>query len=130
MGKIKVDVCKNTDGNVYLEQNNQVVTSITIKGDKDLEIGIGNGFGAAAQVDSLTLYNLSGGGKGTAIGTWSRSNPSSQPSTYVSISGDGNGILVEDTNTVADQDVFFSVTATDNGQSYDTDPELIIKKKG
>ncbi len=130
MGKIKVDICKETDGSVYLKQNNQVVTSITIKNDKDLEIDVGAGFSSAATVESMTLYNIVGGAKGTPIGTWTRTAPTAQPSACVDISASGNSIVVVDTNTTADADVFFSVTAKDGGQSYPTDPELIIKKKG
>jgi len=131
MSKTTIKMHKKSDGTVWLGKDGKKVDSVTINKDKDLEIKVSSDFSSAAQITGLTLYNTDGDhGKGTSIGTWLRTAPSTQPSAAVDVSIDSNGVLVADSNTgTEDDDFFFSATCTDNGTAYSTDPELIVKKK-
>ncbi len=109
--------------------NGKVVTSVTIKKNQDMVINIGTGFGTTAYINSFSLFTEVSGTKGTTIGTWNRTTPTIQPSTEMSITTNGTtGILVTDTDTVTDDQVFFAVQVTDSGTVYTTDPELKVKK--
>lgn len=131
MSNIKLDVQRDASGNVALYKNKKVVTLVEIKKDVNMEVDIGSGFNPGATVSAFSLFTNTSGAKGSIIGTWSRSAPSTQPSTEVSIAASGAAaIVVTDTDTTVDEEMFFfSIQVTDGAATYDTDPELRVKKK-
>jgi hypothetical protein len=130
MSNVQLNVRRDANGNVALYKNNQEVTSVEIKKDVSMQIGVGDGFTAGANVASFSLFNNVSGAKGTAIGTWSRTNPTVQPSAEISIAADGAAaIVVTDTDTkTVDELFYFSIQVQDGTTTYDTDPELKVKK--
>lgn len=131
MSNIKLNVQRDANGVVALYKNNKAVTSVEIKKDVDMEIDVGDGFGAAARVSAFSLFTNVNGAKGAGIGTWTRQAPTVQPSTEIAIAANGDaGVKVTDTDTTVDEELFFfSVQVTDGAAVYDTDPELKVKKK-
>jgi len=125
-----LDVNLDSQGNANLTKDDKIVTLVEIEKNKDMEINIGTGFGGTALISGFKLYNNSGGNKGSIIGSWYRINPGSQPSSEISIAtSGGKSIQVTDTNTLADDALFFfGVEVTDDGTVYPTDPELRVKK--
>ena len=132
MSNVKLDVRRDSNGHVALFKNNKEVTSVEIKKDVNMEIEIGTGFTTGAAVSSFSLFTNVSGGKGTPIGTWNRNNPTAQPSTEIAIAPDGAAaIVVTDTDTKnVDELFYFSIQVTDGTATYDTDPELRVKKLG
>ena len=125
-----LDVNLDSQGNANLTKDGKIVTLVEIEKDKDMEINIGTGFGSAALISGFKLYNNISGNKGSIIGSWYRIDPSSQPSSEISIAtSGGKSIQVTDTNTLASDALFyFGVEVTDDGTVYPTDPELRVKK--
>jgi len=131
MSTMNLTIDKDSNGNAILMKNSQTVTTITIKNDKNMNIDVGAGFGTGAFICSFKTFAEVNGAKGSLTGTWNRSVPNTQPSTEFSIATSGTtGILVTDTDDVADDQMFFSVQVDDGGTIYDSDPELKVKKIG
>ena len=124
------DVQRDANGKVLLYNDQMVVTLVELKKDVNMEVEIGSGFNAGAQVSGFSIFYNSKGNKGTLIGTWNRGTPSFQPSTEVSVAAKGAAaILVTDTDTTVDEEMFFfSIQVTDGKLTYDTDPELKVKR--
>ena len=132
MSNIKLTAECDEKGTMALYKNKKVVTKVKIQKDVNMEIGVGEGFDGGAKVSAFSLFENINGAKGKSIGTWTRTKPSDQPSTEISVDEDGPAaILVTDTDH-QDYDglFFFSVEVTDDNASYDTDPELQVKKLG
>lgn len=127
---ITIQINHDNKGKVTFSENGTTPGQLEISSDQNLAIQLGNGFtGNGAQITSMELFTDVNHGKGTSIGSWERNSPSSQPSAELSITENGNNILVNDTNsTGADDCFFFAVTATDGTKSYSSDPELRVKK--
>jgi hypothetical protein len=134
MSKTTITIQINHDdkGNVTFTENGSTATQLEISSDQNLAIQLGTGFsGKGAQITSMELFTDVNHAKGTVVGTWQRVSPSNQPSAELSITENGNNILVNDTNTTsADDCFFFAVTATDGTNSYSSDPELRVRKTG
>lgn len=129
METIQLLVNLTSTGTVTLTKDGKIVTTVTIEKDKDMAISIGTGFGKTAFVSTFSIYHETSGSKGTIIGSWNSTTPSSQPSNEMSVATFGNtGIMITDTNTVADDTVFFSVQVKDGSNVYNSDPELKVKK--
>lgn len=131
MSNVVLKVQRDAKGKVVLYNNQMVVTLVELKKDVNMEVDIGSGFNAGAQVSGFSLFINDNGTKGSLIGTWNRGTPSFQPSTEVSVAAKGAAsILVTDTDTTVDEEMFyFSIQVTDGKLTYDTDPELKVKKK-
>lgn len=134
MSKSTVTIQINHDnkGNVTFTENGSTAGQLEISSDQNLAIQLGTGFsGNGAQITKMELFTDVNHGKGTSIGSWQRTSPSSQPSAALSITENGNNILVGDTNTTtADEYFFFAVTAYDGTNTYSSDPELRVRKTG
>jgi len=130
MSNVKLNVKRDAAGTVALFKNNKEVTSVEIKKDVNMEIEIGTGFNTGAQVSAFSLFNNVNGTKGSFIGTWKRMTPTDQPSPELFIETEGStAIQVTDTDSKSvDALFFFSVQVTDGKATYDTDPELRVKK--
>jgi len=126
----KIKINHDGNGNVTFTQNGQTPSNLEISGDNNLEIKLGTGFsGSGSKVTQMEVFTDVDHGKGNSLGTWLRSDPTTQPTTDMVISKKGHHIMVDDNNsTGADDLYFFSVTATDGTNEYSSDPELRVKK--
>lgn len=129
---ITIQINHDSQGKVTFSENGTSPGMLEISGDQNLAIQLGTGFsGKGAQITSMELFTDVNHGKGSSVGSWQRTSPASQPSTALSITENGNNILVDDTNTSgADDYYFFAVTATDGTKTYSSDPELRVRKTG
>jgi hypothetical protein len=128
MGTTNINV-NLVNGSATTDQNG----AVTLDKDNDVTISVGSGFAGKTKVSALTLYEWDenkGNGQGSLIGSWTRANPTSQPSTDVSVDTDGDNIRVTDTDTVADTRFCYTATVNDSTGDHTTpDPELVVKKK-
>lgn len=134
MSNVTIDARLGADGKAYLYgSNNKIVTQVEIKKNTNMEITIGTGFSPTAAITKFTLYDVNADGtKNTAsvVGTWNRSAPTVPASTEISIAAkDAGAIEVTDTDSQPNDELFFfSITVTDGGSHYDSDPQLKVKK--
>jgi hypothetical protein len=130
MSNVKLNVKRDASGHVALYKNKKEVTSVEIKKNVKMKINIGDGFNAGATVSSFSLFENVRGTKGNDIGTWDRTNPATQPSDEIDVAADGAAaIVVTDTDrSTVDELFYFSIQVTDGKKTYDTDPELKVKR--
>jgi polyribonucleotide nucleotidyltransferase len=126
----KIKINHDEEGNVSFTENGKALGDLEISSDKNLEVKLGTGFsGQGAAITAMELFTSVSGTKGTSLGTWERSDPTTQPNADVKIVKTGHHIVVNDTNSTNDDDTFFfSVTATDGTRPYNSDPELKVRK--
>ncbi|MDX2474216.1 MAG: hypothetical protein QNL91_10945 [Candidatus Krumholzibacteria bacterium] len=122
----------DTKSDLY-DNNNKIVTQVEIKKNTNMEISIGSGFSSAAEITSFTLYPvLADGTKDAAhpIGTWNRATPGTPASTEITVAATASGAIeVTDTDSQPNDELFFfSITVTDGGVPYISDPQLKVKK--
>lgn len=125
-----ININKTSTGCNFTDSNGNAVTSATIDSNGGLIVAIGTGFGGSAEITGLTLFNDVNGAKGDQnLGSWSTGSPNSQPSNVIRVTNNGTGIKIRDTNnSAAEVDYFFSVNGTDGAATFESDPELKVKR--
>jgi len=97
-------------------------------------INVGSGFPSDSKISNITFFdNATVNGrdaKGTEIGSWSRGEPTLQPSSDLNVTQNSNSIEVEDVTTKThDFKVWYSLQVSHGRDNWFADPEMIVKER-